>query len=278
MKWNIFVVLQVICGLVMVEAQGLTLHAPDTAEMITIDNDVQVWNYRTDYAYAELPGPLQGLPGVRFAGDTSSTSLETDFVEIELDTSSDVYIFWWSDYDYPDWLSDTFTETEWQCLMGGYTFNILQARLEAGIHELGMTGDNNWRDWYSLAVAPVDNGGMEPLSVELLQTPTMPMEGDEVTLIAEVWNPIGTVNFAWYHDDILLEEVTGSMHTISPVTSEMAGNYRVEVSDDEAMAQDTIQLTIHEALPLATPITVILLVLLMALAIGLELSKMRKRV
>lgn len=262
------------------QALGFTIIAPQSAEMVTIDNGVRVWNYRQDYVYAGLPEALQGVPGIRFQGNTSAANPVTDFVQIELHQTSDVYIFWWVDYGYPEWLENAFEVTDWQCVMGGYTFNILHARFEAGIYAFGVTNDTNWRDWYSLAVSPVaeEEEDEEVLSVNLIQSPSMPKEGDQVLLIAEVWNSSGSVTFAWYFNDVLIVGETDSIYTQSSVSSSNAGMYRVEATDDNTTVSDELLLTIYEALPLSTNTGIVALCIMIGLVMIIQRSKLIYRI
>ncbi len=277
MKWITYVMLCCCCLFVVPQAHGFTLLAPGSAETVTVDNGVQVWNYRSDYVYSGLPEPLQGIPGIRFQGNTSSTESISDFVQIELHETNDVYIFWWNDYAYPNWLQDMFEVTEWQCLMGGYTFNILHARLDEGIHSFGVTNDTNWRDWYGFAANPVDEEVDEVFSVNLIQSPSIPQEGNQVALIAEVWNPTGTVSFAWYFNDALIHDATESMLTLHSVTGSDMGVYRVEVTDESTTVVDELHLTIYETLPLSTTFSISMLVLLMILVMSIQWNKSRFR-
>lgn len=140
-------------------AGAFTIVEPPEAESITIDNGVEVWNYRSDYTYEDLPSVLQGVPGIRMYGNTD-VQHQDDFLVVELQEQSDVYVMWWEDYDYPAWLADSFDDTGMTCTMGGYTFNILDATLGAGTHSFGTTDNSDWQDWYSVAIIPIES---EPL-------------------------------------------------------------------------------------------------------------------
>lgn len=225
------------------------IHIHDIVPGQADDNDTaaywQHWN----------GNPPDTFPNAEWGGRTTSEGYE---VELMLP---------WGDFE-PE------TPTPATGMQMGFLLLMMDFDGEDDQLDLWWTGDGgigNPADWNVLTLGDTLD---QSLSVSI-DGPTLVALGTEVALTANVGNAEGEVSYQWYKDGTELDGEVFETLLISEVVETDEGTYTVVVEDDGNTAEDSFELTIGEALPVASLVGVLLLAL-MVVAGGLAMLRQQR--
>lgn len=113
-----------------------------------------------------------------------------------------------------------------------------------------------------------------PAMTVTIEGPSMAVVGDNVNLVANIYNAAGERTITWSKDGEVIEGEEFETLPLESIEEDAAGEYSVTVSADNGEMTVTYNLSVVSSLPLSSPLTLALLALAMAI-VGLALMTRR---